>query len=107
MFNTTGVETISTKIMAESQVSAFPVPSADFDSAEPITKRERDRDYLELKRRVTKAGLLDRQYLYYAWKIPSVVAMVATSVAVLVIFSGTLWIQMLNAVFLALTFTNL
>ena len=34
-------------------------------------------------------------------------AMAATSVAVLVIFSGTLWIQMLNAVFLALTFTNL
>ena len=34
-------------------------------------------------------------------------AMVATSVAVLVIFSGTLWVQMLNAGFLALTFTNL
>ena len=33
--------------------------------------------------------------------------MVATSVAVLVIFSGTLWVQMLNAGFLALTFTNL
>jgi len=77
------------------------------DSVEPVTKRKRDRDYLELKRRVTQAGLLDRQYFYYALKIPSVVAMVAISVAVMVIFSGTLWIQMLNAVFLALTFTNL
>ena len=33
--------------------------------------------------------------------------MVAISIAVMVIFSGTLWIQMLNAAFLALTFTNL
>lgn len=70
-------------------------------------KREMDREYLDLKRRVTRAGLLDRQYLYYAWKIPSVAGMVAASVAVLVVFSGTLWIQMLNAVFLALVFTNL
>jgi len=74
---------------------------------ELITKKERDRDYLELKRRITQAGLLERQYGYYAWKIPSVVAMVATSVAVMILFSGTLWVQMLNAVFLALTFTNL
>ena len=80
---------------------------AEIDSAEPITKRDRDRDYLELKRRVTQAGLLECQYLYYAWKIPSVVVMVAVSIAILVIFSSTLWIQMLNAVFLALTFTTL
>ena len=77
------------------------------DSVELITKKERDRDYLELKRRITQAGLLERQYGYYAWKIPSVVAMVATSVAVMILFSGTLWVQMLNAVFLALTFTTL
>ena len=93
--------------MIGSAVGIAPVIIDVSDSVEPVTKRERDRDYLELKRRITQAGLLDRQYLYYAWKITSVVAMVAISVAVLVIFSGTLWIQMLNAVFLALTFTNL
>jgi len=90
-----------------SPVGIVVTDDAEIDSAEPITKRERDRDYLELKRRVTQAGLLERQYLYYAWKIPTVVAMVAVSIAILVIFSSTLWIQMLNAVFLALTFTNL
>jgi len=88
-------------------VGVAPSPSVEADSTEPIIKLERDREYLELKRKVTVAGLLDRQYLYFAWKIPSVLAMVAISVAVLVIFSGALWIQMLNAVFLALVFTNL
>ena len=81
--------------------------TVDADSAEPITQRERDRDYLELKRRVTQAGLLDRQYIYYAWKIPSVIAMVAGSIVVMAMFSGVLWVQFLNAAFLALTFTNL
>ncbi|GIT42422.1 MAG: hypothetical protein Ct9H300mP11_03580 [Chloroflexota bacterium] len=62
---------------------------------------------MELKRRVTQAGLLDRQYIYYAWKIPSVIAMVAGSIVVMAMFSGVLWVQLLNAAFLALTFTNL
>ena len=101
------MDTISTDNLIGTAVGVAPIPSVALDSAEPITRREHDREYLELKRKVTAAGLLDRQYLYFAWKIPSVVAMVATSVAVLVIFSGTLWIQMLNAVFLAMVFTNL
>ncbi|RUA20264.1 MAG: hypothetical protein DSY79_11570, partial [Chloroflexi bacterium] len=101
------INTISTKNVTGSAVGLFSRTMTEADSVEPIIKRERDRDYLELKRRITQAGLLERQYGYYAWKIPSVAAMVATSVAVLVIFSGTLWIQMLNAVFLALTVTNL
>ena len=101
------IDTISSENLIGSPVGIVVTDDAEIDSAEPITKRERDRDYLELKRRVTQAGLLERQYLYYAWKIPTVVAMVAVSIAILVIFSSTLWIQMLNAVFLALTFTNL
>ena len=101
------INTISTENIIGSAVGLVPRPITESDSVEPITKRERDRDYLELKRRITQAGLLNRQYGYYAWKIPSVVAMVATSVAVMILFSGTLWVQMLNAIFLALTFTNL
>ena len=101
------METITTENLVGAAVAVAPNPGFEADSAEPITKRERDREYLELKRMVAREGLLDRQYSYYAWKIPSVAAMVATSVAVLVVFSGTLWIQMLNAVFLALVFTNL
>ena len=101
------MHTISTENLIGSAVGVASSPSVEMDSAEPLTRRENDKAYLELKRKVTAAGLLDRQYGYYAWKIPSVVAMVAASVALLVIFSGTLWIQMLNAVFLALVFTNL
>ena len=101
------IETISIENAIGSAVGVAPSPSVAIDSAEPITKRERDRDYLDLKRRVTRAGLLERQYLYYAWKVPSVVAMVATCVAVLVFFNEILWLQMLNAVYLALVFTNL
>ncbi|MDA0265043.1 MAG: acyl-CoA desaturase [Chloroflexi bacterium] len=93
--------------MAGAAVGVSTDDRVEADSAEPIIRQDRDREYLDLKRRVTNAGLLDRQYLYYAWKIPSVAAMIAASVAVLIIFSGTLWIQMLNAVFLALVFTNL
>ncbi len=103
----TGENNISTENTIGSAVGVTGGVSDEAFSAEPIIRRERDREYLELKRRVTKAGLLDRQYGYYAWKISSVVAMVATSVAVMVIFSGTLWIQLINAAFLALTFTNL
>ena len=55
--------------MIRSEVGIATSPGVDADTAEPITKKERDRDYLELKRRVTHAGLLDRQYFYYAWKI--------------------------------------
>ncbi len=86
----TGENNISTENTIGSAVGVTGGVSDEAFSAEPIIRRERDREYLELKRRVTKAGLLDRQYGYYAWKISSVVAMVATSVAVMVIFSGTL-----------------
>ena len=100
-------DTISTENLIGSAFGVAANPIVEVESAEPVTNKERDRDYLELKRRVTQAGLLDRQYFYYAWKIFSVVGMVAASIAVMVLFSGTLWVQMVNAAFLALTFTNL
>ena len=101
------IDTISTDNLIGSAFGFAANPIVEVESAEPVTNKERDRDYLELKRRVTQAGLLDRQYFYYAWKILSVVGMVAASIAVMVLFSGTLWVQMVNAAFLALTFTNL
>ena len=101
------IDTISTDNLIGSAFGVAANPIVEVESAEPVTNKERDRDYLELKRRVTQAGLLDRQYFYYAWKILSVVGMVAASIAVMVLFSGTLWVQMVNAAFLALTFTNL
>ena len=49
--------------MIGSAIGIAPVIIDVSESVEPVTKRERDRDYLELKRRITQAGLLDRQYL--------------------------------------------
>ena len=107
MSKTLEIDTISTENLVGTPVGVASSPSFEADSAEPITKPERDREFLELKDRIEAAGLMDRQYLYYAWKIPSVAGMVAASVAVLVLFNDMLWVQMLNATFLALVFTNL
>ncbi len=54
---------------------------------------------------VAERGLLDRQYLYYWVKIPLQLAMLGASVAALALVSS-LWVQLLNAVFLALVFTQ-
>ena len=54
---------------------------------------------------VAERGLLDRQYLYYGVKIPLQLAMLGASVAVLIMVNS-LWAQLLNAVFLALVFTQ-
>ena len=54
---------------------------------------------------VAERGLLDRQYLYYGVKIPLQLAMLGASVAALVLVNS-LWVQLLNAVFLALVFAQ-
>jgi len=60
---------------------------------------------LQLRRMVAEKGLLERQYFYYAMKIPGMLAMLALGVAVVVLFDQ-LWVQMLNAVFLAVVFAQ-
>ncbi len=48
-------------------------------------------------------GLLDRQYLYYAVKIPLTLAALFAGIAVIVLFDQ-FWVQLLNAVFLGVVF---
>ena len=62
--------------------------------------------YAELRRLVRQQGLLDRQPLYYSIKIPLTVAMVAASIAFLVMVDS-FWLQLLNAAFLGVVFTQL
>ena len=50
-------------------------------------------------------GLLDRQYLYYAVKIFGSVSALGAGIAVLIAFDQ-FWVQMLNAVFLAIVFAQ-
>lgn len=68
-------------------------------------KREKDKEYLQLRRLIVEHGLLKRQYGYYAMKITSALGLLGISIAVLVMVSSV-WVQVLNATFLALVFTQ-
>ena len=60
---------------------------------------------MQLRRLVAERGLLERQYLYYAIKIPLTLAMLAAGIAVIILFDQ-MWVQMVNAVFLAVVFAQ-
>ena len=60
---------------------------------------------MQLRRKVTEEGLLERQYLYYAVKVLGMLGLLALGIAVIVVFDQ-LWVQMLNAVFLAIVFAQ-
>ncbi len=57
-------------------------------------------DYIALRKEVIDAGLLERQYGYYAYKAVFSIVLLAASIFVLVEFDS-LALQMLNALFLA------
>ena len=54
---------------------------------------------------VAEKGLLDRQYLHYAAKISLHLALLGVGIAVIILFDQ-LWVQLLNAVFLANVFAQ-
>ena len=72
---------------------------------EDSAQREGDKEYLQLRRMVAERGLLDRQYLYYGVRTSANLALLGASIAVLVLVNS-FWVQMLNAVFLSLVFTQ-
>ena len=63
-------------------------------------------DYRELKRLVGQAGLLERHPLYYAFKIPATLAVLAVGLLTLA-FADIVGLQLVNAVFLAFAFTQI
>ena len=63
-------------------------------------------EYAELRRLVRQKGLLDKQPLYYLFKVSYTVGVVAASVACLVLMNS-LWLQVLNAAFLGCVFAQL
>ena len=74
-------------------------------AVEESHRNSESKEYLQLRRLIADRGLLDRQYTYYAVKVPGTLAALAVGVAVLVAFDQ-FWIQMLNAVFLAVVFAQ-
>ena len=63
-------------------------------------------EYAELKRLIKQRGLLDKQPAYYTYKILLTIGLLALSLTILVVVDS-LWLQLLNAVFLAFIFTQI
>ena len=82
-------------------------PSSNGKAAHPELPTERvdQSDYMELYHLVSGEGLLDKQPLYYAWKLGSTAAMLGASIWLLVI-ANALWVHLLNAVFLGFVFAQ-
>ena len=72
--------------------------------AEPTLLHENE--YAELKRLIKDKGLLEKQPRYYTCQTLLLLALLALSVTMLVLVD-TLWIQLLNAAFLAFIFTQI
>ena len=94
-------QTIGGRVAGVVDVNRDLLDTAMEDSAQ----REGDKEYLQLRRMVAERGLLDRQYLYYGFRLSAHLALLGSSTAVLVLVNS-FWIQMLNAVFLSLVFTQ-
>ena len=60
-------------------------------------------EYAELKQIVKQRGLLEKQPLYYTYKIFLTLCLLAVSLALIVLI-GNHWLQLLNAAFLAFVF---
>ena len=63
-------------------------------------------EYAELKRLIKQKGLMNKQPLYYTFKITLTLSMLGLSMA-LVAFIDTLWLQLLNAMFMGFIFTQM
>lgn len=70
------------------------------------TDSGQDGEHRELRRRVSNAGLLEKQPLYYCKKIALGVALLGAVVAIMVLVDS-LWVQLANAVFAGFTFSQL
>ena len=72
----------------------------------PLPKARPSSDYAELKHLIKEAGLLEKQPVYYAKKMLLLLVMLILSVLFL-LFVQSFWLQLLNAVFLAIVTTQL
>ncbi len=67
---------------------------------------QQNAEYAELKQLIKEGGLLEKQLGYYAYKIISTAVLLAVSLTILALVD-TLWVQLLNAVFLAVVFAQI
>jgi fatty acid desaturase len=72
----------------------------------PSASRIGSNEYAELKRLIKRQGLPDKQPAYYTYKILLTLAMLAPSLTFLLVIDD-LWLQLLNAAYLAFVFTQI
>jgi fatty acid desaturase len=70
-----------------------------------FARQPRQTDYIELKGRITGAGLLERQVSYHTSKVVLTLAMYVGGIALIVVVRNP-WLLALDAVFLAFAFTQ-
>jgi fatty acid desaturase len=71
-----------------------------------VARQPRQVDYIELKSRVTEAGLLERQVSYHTTKVLLTFAMYAGGIALVAVLRNP-WLLALDAAFLAFAFTQI
>ena len=72
---------------------------------EQVDRQQID-EYAELRRLVIQRGLLDKQLAYYTYKLLSTLGLLALSLTILALVD-TLWVQLINAGFLAFVFSQI
>ena len=92
------------------RVESFGLDNQITHSIPPAVKeaapRAMSNEYAELKHIIKQKGLLDKQPLYYTYKILFTLGLLAVSLAFLLMVHN-FWLQLLNAVFLGFVFTQI
>lgn len=74
--------------------------------ASPSTLVKKANDYVELKRLIKKNGLLDKQPLYYSYKVMTIAGMLVLSISLLFVVHN-FWFQLCNALLFAVVSAQL
>ncbi|HSR51048.1 MAG TPA: acyl-CoA desaturase [Acidobacteriota bacterium] len=72
----------------------------------PVAAMAAGPSFAALRRLIREEGLLDRQPLYYAVRVPLTIAALIPAIAVIVLFDS-LWVQIPNAAYMALVYTQI
>ena len=90
--------------------SSSPVDASGENSAFPLLKESASHpppnQYAKLKRLIKERGLLDQQPAYYAAKFTFTLGLLVSSLALLLVLDN-LWLQLLNAAYLAFVFVQI
>lgn len=94
--------------MNQQGVTSVVLPANDSASSTVsyLSREKSQGSYAELKQLMKKRGLLEKQPVYYTFRIILLSSLLALGIAFL-LFVHIFWLQLLNAVFLAFVFTQI